>query len=403
VNHGVDNSGIFPLFGNAPARDEPTQMTNQATSPHQGSTEVLPPPIGEAAALVARLLAGSDSHDAATNEAPSSTAAPDPAPTDPHPTQTAHSELFATLLPDHPDRKAAALTPSPNVRTPLPRSKTAISLMILALVALTFGSGLAVGYGILGRRSKAAAKSTAQETAPAPSSSGAPLLTADDPATSPNTATTSSTKSTPDSNTPPSSQMHASLSDGTTVTFRQPPRDMRTEQPRSTAEPSHASLDSSVFASNPPSTDPASAPPTSSAQPPGSTTLPGDSPHSPDLLASTNAPDAPVTTELPAADSEARQPIIASLGHIEPSELVHSVQPVYPDEAKRLHVEGDVQLRVVVGTDGAVQSVSLISGPPLLTSAAIDAARQFRYTPALLDGQPIETVQTIAMSFNLEN
>jgi hypothetical protein len=57
----------------------------------------------------------------------------------------------------------------------------------------------------------------------------------------------------------------------------------------------------------------------------------------------------------------------------------------------------------VVGVDGKVQSVGLVSGEPLLVPAAIDAARGFRYNPALLDGKPIETVQTINMSFELKD
>lgn len=75
---------------------------------------------------------------------------------------------------------------------------------------------------------------------------------------------------------------------------------------------------------------------------------------------------------------DSRAPISASLGNIDPSQLVHSVQPVYPKEAKRQHVEGNVELRVVVGVDGKVEDVSLVSGLPLLASAAMDAACEFR-------------------------
>jgi protein TonB len=108
--------------------------------------------------------------------------------------------------------------------------------------------------------------------------------------------------------------------------------------------------------------------------------------------------DNPPTTP-PAAPTA----IAASLGHIDPCQLVHSVQPIYPRAAKKQHVEGNVELRVVVGVDGKVQSVGLVSGEPLLVPAAIDAARGFRYNPALLDGKPIETVQTINMSFELKD
>jgi protein TonB len=96
-------------------------------------------------------------------------------------------------------------------------------------------------------------------------------------------------------------------------------------------------------------------------------------------------------------------PAPISPSRVEPSYVIHSVQPVYPPEARKQQVEGIVELRVVVASDGTVRSVKLVSGSSLLASAAIDAARQFRYSPALLNGQPIETIQTIGMSFQLKN
>jgi len=86
---------------------------------------------------------------------------------------------------------------------------------------------------------------------------------------------------------------------------------------------------------------------------------------------------------------------------LDPCELVSSVPPVYPKKAKKRHVEGDVKLRLVVGTNGSVTNVASLGGPPSLVNAAVDAARQFRYKPALLNGHPIETIQTIDISFKL--
>ena len=99
---------------------------------------------------------------------------------------------------------------------------------------------------------------------------------------------------------------------------------------------------------------------------------------------------------------EARIVASATLGHTDPCRLIHPVQPLYPREAEEQRLEGDVELRVVVGTDGTVRSVKVVSGPPLLASAAMDAARGFRYSPALLNGQPIEAIQTVAVSFRLK-
>jgi TonB family protein len=88
--------------------------------------------------------------------------------------------------------------------------------------------------------------------------------------------------------------------------------------------------------------------------------------------------------------------------NLKPCQLVSSVQPEYPKKARRRHIEGNVKLRVVVGTDGSVRSVSPLGGPPLLIAAAMDATRQFRYKPAQLNGQPIQSIQTIDISFKLE-
>ncbi|MGH9718446.1 MAG: TonB family protein [Candidatus Acidiferrales bacterium] len=87
---------------------------------------------------------------------------------------------------------------------------------------------------------------------------------------------------------------------------------------------------------------------------------------------------------------------------LEPCQLVGSVQPTYPKQARKQRVEGDVKLRVVIGTDGAVRSVAPLDGPSLLVAAAIAAARQFHYKPALLNGKPIETIQTVDISFKLK-
>ena len=117
-------------------------------------------------------------------------------------------------------------------------------------------------------------------------------------------------------------------------------------------------------------------------------------------------PGAPVSAvSSGGADRSPDQPhsVLASVpvGHMDPCRLIHPVQPVYPEEARLQHLEGNVELRVVVGTDGTVQSVRVVSGLPQLASAAMDAARAFRYTPALLNGKPIQAIQTIDMSFKL--
>jgi TonB family protein len=82
-------------------------------------------------------------------------------------------------------------------------------------------------------------------------------------------------------------------------------------------------------------------------------------------------------------------------------QLVTRVDPVYPEDAEKRHVEGTVKLRVIIGRDGAVESVGLISGPDPLVPAATSAARQWRYKPASVGGQPVEAEQDITMAFRL--
>ncbi|MGH9670005.1 MAG: energy transducer TonB, partial [Terriglobales bacterium] len=65
-------------------------------------------------------------------------------------------------------------------------------------------------------------------------------------------------------------------------------------------------------------------------------------------------------------------------------------------------VQGTVMLHVVIGTSGAVESIRVISGHPLLIQAAVDAARQWRYRPYLLNGQPVEVETQVTVSFKLQ-
>src|SRR5271165_6579040 len=80
--------------------------------------------------------------------------------------------------------------------------------------------------------------------------------------------------------------------------------------------------------------------------------------------------------------------------------LIHDVAPQYPPEAGRARVEGTVVLMAVIGTDGSVQDVRVESGLPLLAQAAIDAVKQWRYKPYLINGEPVEVDSRITINFN---
>ena len=84
-----------------------------------------------------------------------------------------------------------------------------------------------------------------------------------------------------------------------------------------------------------------------------------------------------------------------------PSHLLYTVEPIYPLEAKQKGIEGTVKIRLSVSADGTVHNIQLVEGPPILIPAALDAAQYWRYMPALLNGQPIETEQDIEINFHL--
>jgi TonB family protein len=79
--------------------------------------------------------------------------------------------------------------------------------------------------------------------------------------------------------------------------------------------------------------------------------------------------------------------------------VISSVDPIYPEEAKQEGIEGAVRLHVVVGRDGSVESVTVISGQASLAEAAMKAVREWRYGQTLLGGQTVETEQDIVVRF----
>ncbi len=83
--------------------------------------------------------------------------------------------------------------------------------------------------------------------------------------------------------------------------------------------------------------------------------------------------------------------------------LVHDVAPTYPPEAGRSRIEGTVVLWAVIGKDGSVQDVRVESGLPILAEAAIDAVKQWRYKPYMLNGEPVEVDSRITINFTLSS
>lgn len=82
--------------------------------------------------------------------------------------------------------------------------------------------------------------------------------------------------------------------------------------------------------------------------------------------------------------------------------LVYRVEPEYPKEARERQMQGSVVLDVRMGRDGAVQAVNLVSGQALLADAAIAAVKQWRFTPRLVKGQPVEMQTKVMLNFRLQ-
>jgi periplasmic protein TonB len=88
-------------------------------------------------------------------------------------------------------------------------------------------------------------------------------------------------------------------------------------------------------------------------------------------------------------------------GNVQQAKIARMVQPIYPAIAKTAHIQGTVVLHAIIAKDGTVQELQYISGPPLLMKSAMDAVRQWRYQPTLLNGEPVEVDTTISVIFTL--
>ena len=88
-------------------------------------------------------------------------------------------------------------------------------------------------------------------------------------------------------------------------------------------------------------------------------------------------------------------------GAVVAGRVLTRVNPVYPPDAKAKGIQGSVILDAEIAKDGRVKSLRVVTGPPVLTAAAVEAVRQWTYTPYLLNGQPTEVRTTITVNFNL--
>jgi protein TonB len=81
--------------------------------------------------------------------------------------------------------------------------------------------------------------------------------------------------------------------------------------------------------------------------------------------------------------------------------LVFRVQPIYPPLARQARIQGTVELRAIISKTGTIENLTVVSGHPMLVKSALEAVRQWRYRPYLLNGDPIEVETSVTVNFLL--
>ncbi len=95
-------------------------------------------------------------------------------------------------------------------------------------------------------------------------------------------------------------------------------------------------------------------------------------------------------------------PLRVSAG-VAAGQLIVPIQPQYPAIARQIRLQGTVVVSAIIATDGRIESLRVLSGPPLLVNAAVEAIRQARYRPWQLNGEPVEVETTINVVFSFGN
>lgn len=118
-----------------------------------------------------------------------------------------------------------------------------------------------------------------------------------------------------------------------------------------------------------------------------------------------SGPEAPVKpaaapSTAPGFGEKTNKPVRVG-GKVLEAQIINRVLPVYPALAKQMRLSGVVQLIGIIGKDGHVQNLQLVSGHPLLVKAALDAVRQWTYRPTMLNGEPVEVTAPIEVRFAL--
>jgi periplasmic protein TonB len=104
-------------------------------------------------------------------------------------------------------------------------------------------------------------------------------------------------------------------------------------------------------------------------------------------------------TVLPAAPQPVAPPV--QISHMSEGDLVHKILPTYPPLARAARLQGQVVLQAVISKQGGIENLRVLSGHPILVPAAIEAVRQWRYRPYILNSEPVEVETQITVNFSL--
>jgi protein TonB len=103
----------------------------------------------------------------------------------------------------------------------------------------------------------------------------------------------------------------------------------------------------------------------------------------------------------PPVQPQPKAPKVVHLSQIDASKLVYRVEPIYPVLAKQIGRSGKVELHAIIGEDGTIQSLEAVGGDPMFFASAMQAAKQWRYTPTMLNGQAVKVDTYITVIYNM--
>ena len=103
----------------------------------------------------------------------------------------------------------------------------------------------------------------------------------------------------------------------------------------------------------------------------------------------------------PPAEQHAARPTVVRMTQLDPAMLIYRVDPVYPTLPKQIHKEGRVELHARIAIDGSIQSLEVVAGDLMFFESALEAVRQWRYRPTILNGQPVEIDTHITVIYTM--